>query len=74
MARVNETVRKAVKEAMKDEGVTQEKLASEIGIHRVQVNRLLNGKSNEVPDSWLKILDKFGLELTVKPKAPDGES
>lgn len=60
---MNEAVRQAVKVALKEQGLTQEQVAEEIGLHRVQVNRLLNGKSNDVPDSWQRLLELAGLDL-----------
>lgn len=72
LAGMNEAVRQAVKAAMKERGLTQERVAEEIGLHRVQVNRLLNGKSNDVPESWKRILDLVGIDLAPVRKEGEG--
>lgn len=61
-------VRAAVKEAMKREGVSQVELAKELEMSRVNLTRALSGRSGKVPELWQRLLDRFGLELTVRPK------
>ena len=65
---MNEQVRQVVRERMKAEGVTHEKLAELTGIERPNVTRLLTGQSGRVPENWQKVLDALGLELVAVKK------
>lgn len=65
---MNDDIRTAVKRAMKEQGLSQVKLAEELGIDRVNLTRVLSGRSGKTPDSWEKILDRLGLELYVREK------
>ncbi len=65
---MNEQVRQAVRERMKERGVTHEKLAELTGIQRPNVTRLLTGQSGTIPDNWQKVLDALGLELVARER------
>lgn len=69
---MNEQVRQAVKARMKERGITQVKLAQEVGMEQPNVQRLLAGRVGAVPDSWQKVLDALGLELVAQGK--EGEA
>lgn len=65
---MNEQVRQAVRERMKQQSVTHEKLAELTSIQRPNVTRLLTGQSGAIPENWQKVLDALGLELVAQPK------
>ena len=69
---MNEQVRQAVKARMKERGITQVKLAQEVGMEQPNIQRLLAGRVGAVPDSWQKVLDALGLELVARLK--EGQS
>lgn len=66
--KMNEQVRQAVKARMKERGITQVKLAGEVGMEQPNIQRLLAGRVGTVPDSWQKVLDALGLELIAVSK------
>ncbi len=68
---MNEQVRQAVRARMKERGITQVKLAREVGMEQPNIQRLLAGRVGAVPDSWQKVLDALGLKLIAEPKTPD---
>lgn len=65
---MNDAIREAVKQAMKDQGLSQVTLAKELDIDRVNLTRILSGRSGKPPETWSKILDRLGLELVVREK------
>ncbi len=68
MKGMNEQVRQAVRERMKQQAMTHEKLAELTSIQRPNVTRLLTGQSGAIPENWQKVLDTLGLELVAQPK------
>lgn len=66
--KMNDQVRQVVKARMKERGVTQVKLAQEVGMEQPNIQRLLAGRVGAVPDSWQKVLDALGLELVAQLK------
>ncbi|GAA4022864.1 hypothetical protein GCM10022631_41770 [Deinococcus rubellus] len=68
MKGMNEQVRQAVRERMKQQAITHEKLAELTSIQRPNVTRLLTGQSGAIPENWQKVLDALGLELVAQPK------
>ncbi|TSA87895.1 helix-turn-helix transcriptional regulator [Deinococcus detaillensis] len=68
MKGMNEQVRQAVRERMKQQAITHEKLAELTSIQRPNVTRLLTGQSGAIPENWQKVLDTLGLELVAQPK------
>lgn len=68
MMGMNEQVRQAVRERMKDQGITQVELGEQIGMAQPNVQRLLSGRVGSVPESWQKVLDALGMELIAVPK------
>lgn len=65
---MNKEVRQAVKNRIGELGLTQAELARRADMERSNLHRLLSGKSGQVPDSWQRVLDALGLELTVQAK------
>ena len=65
---MNDQVRQVVKARMKERGMTQVKLAQEVGMEQPNIQRLLAGRVGAVPDSWQKVLDALGLELVAQLK------
>ena len=65
---MNDRVRQAVKERMKERGVTQVQLAEVTGMQQPNLQRLLAGRVGAVPESWQKVLDALGLELVAQQK------
>lgn len=68
MTGMNKEVRQAVKNRIEELGLTQAELARRTDMERSNLHRLLSGKSGQVPDSWQRVLDALGLELTVQSK------
>ncbi len=68
---VNEKVRNTVKQQMFKKNLSQTKLAEKLSMSRVNLTRLLSGRSGQVPESWQKVLDELGLELVAVPKGAD---
>ena len=66
--KMNDQVRQVVKARMKERGMTQVKLAQEVGMEQPNIQRLLAGRVGAVPDSWQKVLDALGLELVAQLK------
>ena len=66
--KMNYQVRQVVKARMKERGMTQVKLAQEVGMEQPNIQRLLAGRVGAVPDSWQKVLDALGLELVAQLK------
>ena len=73
MKGMNEQVRQVVRDRMKEQGITHEKLAEVTGIQRPNVTRLLTGQSGTIPDNWQKVLDALGLKLIAEPKTQEGQ-
>lgn len=69
MSPMTDQVRKAVKERMAQLGMSQGDLAEKLHMERVNLNRILTGRSGKIPESWQRILDSLGLELIVVPKS-----
>lgn len=69
MPGMTEAVRKAVKARMEKLGKSQGDVAKALDMERVNVTRMLSGRSGKIPEKWLEMLDYLGLELTVKSKA-----
>ncbi|RIH90656.1 hypothetical protein Mterra_00258 [Calidithermus terrae] len=69
MSPMTDRVRKAVKERMAQLGMSQGDLAEKLHMERVNLNRVLTGRSGKIPESWQRILDSLGLELMVVPKS-----
>ena len=65
---MNESITSGIRRKMKEQGVTQVELSEQLGISRPNLSRLLSGRSPRVPDSLQRVLDRLGLELTVKEK------
>ena len=73
MQGMNLDIRQAVREAMKQKGISQEALAQSTGINRVYITRMLSGRASDAPKNWQKVLDALSLQLTVEPaQAPAG--
>ena len=68
---VNEKVRNTVKLQMFKRNISQTKLAEKLAMSRVNLTRLLSGRSGQVPESWQKVLDELDLELVAVPKGAD---
>ena len=70
-ATVNEKVRNTVKQQMLKKALNQTSLAKRVSMSRVNLVRLLSGRSGQVPESWQKVLDELDLELVAVPKGAD---
>lgn len=68
MTDVNQDVCRQVKAVMKEDGVTQEALAAQMGVDRIYINRMLNNNTSKIPLRWGQILDLLGLELVIRRK------
>jgi transcriptional regulator with XRE-family HTH domain len=65
---VNEKITGAIRQKMKEKGLTQKELSERVGLSQPNLARLLAGRSPRVPDSLQKVLDHLGLELTAEDK------
>ena len=61
-------LRRAVREAMEREELTQGEVARALGVSRSRVGHLLSGARGRIPKSLLRLLDVLGLELVVQRK------
>ncbi len=68
MTGMNEQVRRAVRERMQEQGLTQTELGELVGMAQPNVQRLLAGRVGAVPESWQRVLDALGLELVAVPR------
>jgi len=65
---IEKLLRDQVREALFKQRLTQAQLAEKTGIHRVHINKMLNGQSGKFPNAWERVLEALGLEVQVKPK------
>ncbi|CAN5782965.1 hypothetical protein BH24DEI2_BH24DEI2_24460 [soil metagenome] len=68
MRDTNESIRNAVQGALTSQNKTALELAQELGVDRVQFDRLQSGLEGLVPALLLEVLDVLGLELRVHAK------
>ena len=68
MADMTDGIRLDVRVHMLKNGISQTKLAEDVGLTRQHVSALLTGHRGRLPDGWHKVLDGLGLELVVRPK------
>ena len=66
---MNEKIRKGVKVALAQNGMTQSQLATEVGLTPQYLSQIMTGQRGDVPEAWQKIFDRLGLELVVREKA-----
>ena len=66
---MNESIRKAVKERLKEKESSQNKLAERLGMKPTSISRMLSdsARSGEVTRNWQRIFDDLGLNLIVVP-------
>ena len=64
---MNQDVRDAVRQAMKERQLTQVELAQQLGMTQPALAKMLTGRTGQLPGSWQKVLDALGLRLTVEP-------
>lgn len=67
---VNDGIRQALLDALKEQGISQAELARRAGVPRQNISRALTADTpqGKTPPIWEKMLDALGLELTVKRK------
>lgn len=65
---MNVQIRESVKNAMKEQELTQLELSEAMGIPQSSISRYLRGVSGEVPTNWQEMFDRLSLELIVRPK------
>lgn len=68
---MNLKVRETVKQQMRERNISQTMLADKVAMSRVNLVRLLSGRSGQVPEGWQKVLDELELELIAVPKGAD---
>lgn len=69
MTGMNDRVREAVKNRLKEKGISQGQLAILLEVERPSITRLLSGTSGKVPQLWQEVLDALDLELIVVSKS-----
>ena len=65
---INQKIREAMANALRDEGITAAELAKRLGKTRSYGYQLTTGDRAKVPDSLVAALDALNLELYVRPK------
>ncbi|WP_146202804.1 helix-turn-helix domain-containing protein [Deinococcus irradiatisoli] len=64
---VNDSIRAAVRAEIAKTGQSQAEVARQMGMEPQELSRALQ-RQGKIPPVWIKILDHFNLDLTVKPK------
>ncbi|WP_231724438.1 helix-turn-helix domain-containing protein [Deinococcus actinosclerus] len=70
---MNDRVREAVKNRLKEKGISQGQLATLLEVERPSITRLLSGTSGKVPQLWQEVLDALDLELVAIPKGQNAD-
>lgn len=61
-------IREAIRQAMSEQGVTQQAIANRLGVKQPSVSAVVSGSRGIIPQSLVNILDVLSLELVVRPK------
>ena len=64
----NEEIMDAVRERMREKGMSQAEVAELIGRYQSNIADMLAGRRGQVPSLLLETLEQLGLELVVRPK------
>lgn len=67
-ATVTDDIRREIRAQLARKEMTQGELAQRLGIHEVQLSRMMTGKSEGTVSRWKEILEALGLELTVRER------
>ncbi len=70
---IEKKLREKARAAIAAKGLTQSEIAKIAGLHRVHVNKMLNGHSGYFPDSWTRLLEALGLDVEVVEKVKRGQ-
>ena len=65
---MNAQIREATRIAMLRQDVSQKDIAQRLSISRQHLSRMLRGHVDGSVQTWLRLLDEVGLELTVHGK------
>ena len=68
---VNKQVQEAIRQRMRERGLSQEALGEAVGMSQPNIARILSGRSGKVPQSVQEILEVLDLELVAVPKGTD---
>ena len=68
MENMTDHIREAVRIELARRDWNKSRLADESGVSRQYVSELMGGKAGNLSPAWAAILDKLGLELTVRSK------
>ena len=61
-------IREAIRQAMSEQGMTQQAVADRLGVKQPSVGAVVSGRRGVIPKSLIDILDVLSLELYVRPK------
>ncbi|UQN10336.1 hypothetical protein [Deinococcus sp. QL22] len=64
---MNDSIRAAIRTEIAKTGQSQAEVARQMGMEPQELSRALQ-KQGKIPPVWVKILDHFNLDLTVKAK------
>ena len=64
---VNDTIREDVRALFARRKLNQTEVAKKIGISRVYLNAIMNGKQGNIPDAWESLLGYLGQEIIIVP-------
>lgn len=65
---MTDEIRKAVRERLREKGMSQSELANRSGVREDYVSKVLRGERVKVPGEFGAVLEALGLELTVREK------
>jgi transcriptional regulator with XRE-family HTH domain len=68
MGTMTNHIREAIRIELARRDWNKSRLADEAGVSRQYVSELMGGKAGNLSPAWEAILDKLGLELTVRAK------
>lgn len=68
MNSMTDKIREEVRSLFARKQLNQSEVAKEIGVSRVYLNSVINGKHGHVPDVWISLMKYLGQEIVMVPK------
>jgi hypothetical protein len=68
MMGMNAKIRDEIKSELKRRKISHYQMSKDLEMATPNVARLLNGRSGKIPESWQKIFDYLGYEITITRK------
>ena len=70
---MTDKIREEVRSLFARKQLNQSEVAKEIGVSRVYLNSVINGKHGHVPDVWILLMKYLGQEIMMIPKDKVGD-